>query len=444
MITNTRDHTGTSSGLARSVRVAAPVRILRSCLRSPARPAQRAQLHTTPGRHNDVAPAVETFTHEVSTPMVTRGSLPDNSWKPPKAPNVSSGLIQLGRSITQAKYLEYHLHGTSTLPWPVVWTTTQCLIYLPPSGRRSAFLQNRVHAVESWRVTRPEGIAMLVHVWDSLLHVGHEPNEAERSSLGDCSLGLRLSPSVFDVRTPIVDEDEDGDDGLSANDVVLKSSERSGVHLRMPPSSRPAAGTKRVVGPAGGSYPPLVTSWLVDSGCPLDLIDRSHIQGCTDSICDGSKVTLATANGDTESSEVLPLYLNKLKEKVQPHVLNSTPNVLSLGRRVIVDGYSFEWPAHSYSPWLVHPTTGEHIHLRVKDFVPYLEVAPNDAELREPWGHESWAAAPSLPRDDGTITNMENLLRAVDTTPVARLATAAPGPGGGCLLIFWGWLCRVS
>ena len=165
----------------------------------------------------------------------------------------------------------------------------------------------------------------------------------------------------------------------------------------------------------------------MDSGCPLDLIDRSHIQGCLDSVCDGSKVTLATANGDTVSSEVLPLYLNKLKEQVQPHVLDSTPNVLSLGRRVIVDGYSFEWPAHSHSPWLVHPTTGEHIHLKVKDFVPYLEVPPNDAELREPWDRQSWVAAPSLRRDDGTVTDMEDLLRAVDTTPVARSATAAPG-----------------
>jgi len=122
------------------------------------------------------------------------------------------------------------------------------------------------------------------------------------------------------------------------------------------------------------------------------------------------------------------MFLNKLKEYVKPHVLDSTPNVLSLGRRVIVDGYSFEWPAHSYSPWLVHPETGEKIHLRVKDFVPYLEVPPDDAELREPRDHDSWVAAPSSRVDANDTANMENLYRAFNATPAAR--PAVPGAGG--------------
>ena len=168
------------------------------------------------------------------------------------------------------------------------------------------------------------------------------------------------------------------------------------------------------------------------------------------SVCDGSKVTLATANGDTTSSEVLPLFLNKLNEHVQPHVLDSTPNVLSLGRRVIVDGCSFEWPAYSYEPMLTHPKTGERIDLEVRDFVPYLVVPPNDAELREPWTHSSWTAAPSTRREarpdwsGSLIADMERFHNAVDTTPVARatpvasdavpvdrVAQAAPGPGTG-------------
>ena len=124
------------------------------------------------------------------------------------------------------------------------------------------------------------------------------------------------------------------------------------------------------------------------------------------------------------------MFLNKLKEHVQPHILDSTPNVLSLGRRVIVDGYSFEWPARSHSPWLVHPTTGEKIHLEVRDFVPYLVVPPTDAELREPWTRDSWVAAPSLTREQH-VADMEDFQNAVDSTPVARTATAAPGPGTG-------------
>ena len=64
----------------------------------------------------------------------------------------------------------------------------------------------------------------------------------------------------------------------------------------------------------------------------------------------GARVRLATANGETIADQVLPLHLASLGEDVDPHVLASTPNVLSLGRRVVVDGYAFCWPAWSYSP----------------------------------------------------------------------------------------------
>ena len=120
------------------------------------------------------------------------------------------------------------------------------------------FKDNYVHRVEHWRVSRPEGIAVLGQIWGSMLHFGHEPDASERSSMGDSTLGVRLCPSVFDVYTPIVDEDEDADEGVGDNKVVTPSpsSDTSGVFLRMAPNSRPAVGTKRRVCPAGGSYPP--------------------------------------------------------------------------------------------------------------------------------------------------------------------------------------------
>ena len=63
-------------------------------------------------------------------------------------------------------------------------------------------------------------------------------------------------------------------------------------------------------------------------------------------------------------------------------MLESTPSALSLGRRVAIDGPAFFWPAWSYSPWLQHPTTGEKIELKVRDFVPYLDVPIGDAMPR--------------------------------------------------------------
>ena len=124
------------------------------------------------------------------------------------------------------------------------------------------------------------------------------------------------------------------------------------------PRSPRAAAAKRLG--IGDTEPhPLVRSWLVDSGCPLDLIDATDCAGCRDFIVDGPIVTLATANGDTVSSQALPLRVGRVDEVIRPHVLEETPNVLSLGRRVVEDGYSFWWEGHSMSPKLVHPTTGE-------------------------------------------------------------------------------------
>ena len=76
-------------------------------------------------------------------------------------------------------------------------------------------------------------------------------------------------------------------------------------------------------------------------GSPLDLIHRPDVSDCEGSIEQGKKVRLATANGETVSSEVLPLRLERLGEDILPYVLKSTPNVLSLGRRIIIDGFSF-------------------------------------------------------------------------------------------------------
>ena len=53
-----------------------------------------------------------------------------------------------------------------------------------------------------------------------------------------------------------------------------------------------------------------------------------------------------------------------------------------------MEGYAFFWPAWSYSPWLEHPSTGEKIWLKVRDFVPYLDVPDGDAIPRT-WEAES-------------------------------------------------------
>ena len=53
-------------------------------------------------------------------------------------------------------------------------------------------------------------------------------------------------------------------------------------------------------------------------------------------------------------------------------VLEETPNVLSLGKLVVEEGYSFEW-SHGKPPNLKSPDGTEHV-LVVLDMVPYIDV----------------------------------------------------------------------
>ena len=55
-------------------------------------------------------------------------------------------------------------------------------------------------------------------------------------------------------------------------------------------------------------------------------------------------------------------------------ILDSTPDVLSMGRRCMEDGYSFVWPAYSCSPQFQLPT-GEVLVCQVRGFIPYVDAS---------------------------------------------------------------------
>ena len=54
-----------------------------------------------------------------------------------------------------------------------------------------------------------------------------------------------------------------------------------------------------------------------------------------------------------------------------PRVCDSTPNVLSIGRRVVLEGFEFHWPRFSQQPYLITPA-GKHVYLEVDGYIPYL------------------------------------------------------------------------
>ena len=69
----------------------------------------------------------------------------------------------------------------------------------------------------------------------------------------------------------------------------------------------------------------------------------------------GIPILLATANNSVNGDKVVQQQIGKLGEAAEPYVLDSTPDVLSIGRRCVEEGYSFEWlpilvTAQNYAP----------------------------------------------------------------------------------------------
>ena len=91
-------------------------------------------------------------------------------------------------------------------------------------------------------------------------------------------------------------------------------------------------------------------------------------------------ISLVTANGSTEASEVADVKLSALPDPVHPYVLDHTPAVLSVGTRCVDQGYSFVWPANG-KPILVRPDD-KVVQLKIEGHVPILDdsckVYPKD------------------------------------------------------------------
>ena len=84
--------------------------------------------------------------------------------------------------------------------------------------------------------------------------------------------------------------------------------------------------------------------WLMDTGCGHDLIGRAKAKSLgVDIVKDDDEIVFQTANGSTSTSDVAKIVVDELDETVEPHVLDETPTVLSIGRRCMTMGYAFHW-----------------------------------------------------------------------------------------------------
>ena len=319
---------------------------------------------------SEAAPEVELYEVEEDCSLhrpfrATRRGLPD-AGQP--RPSWNSDRVT---AIARAAVLDEVVNLDAQPEYAVEWTDREAVVYMAPASHEVAFDENDlVITPPAIHLENMHALSALSRIWDE---VHHHPVDNVTDVMRDAAT-LVEAPVHFNI--------EDFRIGSTTVDVRSRMAARTPSLARPPtrPRSPRAAPAWRSGGGDASAVPtPLVTSWLIDSGCPLDLIDSADAAPCRSYVVKGPLVTLATANGDTDSRRVLPLQLQRLGESIRPYVLDETPNVLSLGRRVVEDGYDFAWDAHSMSPKLTKPHTGEVIQLTVKDFVPYLDVGNGDA-----------------------------------------------------------------
>ena len=149
--------------------------------------------------------------------------------------------------------------------------------------------------------------------------------------------------------------------------------------------------------------------WIVDSGCGHDLIGKDDIGG-NFNVQKAGELRFNTAGGKTTSNECVEIEVSVLNEKARPIILDSTPPVLSIGRRCMEKSYGFYWPPKS-RPYLVDPN-GKKIKLKVIGYIPYLidkatrdksrvEAVPSEKEV-------SSSASKDADAQQGPATNISD------------------------------------
>eukprot|EP00971_Amphidinium_carterae_P342557 6481900-Amphidinium_carterae.1 len=97
-------------------------------------------------------------------------------------------------------------------------------------------------------------------------------------------------------------------------------------------------------------------SWVIDSGAGCDLVGSDNISADESKNIVMSVARFSTANGETGTQKRVNCEVERINAIVNPHVLERCPAVMSLGRRVMQDGFSFHWTSDMpEEPTLVTP-----------------------------------------------------------------------------------------
>ena len=193
-------------------------------------------------------------------------------------------------------------HKATIFGWPMVWDTAgRCYLYTPrPNGvpHYDSDEDSNPH-----QMSREIGLQTIKDKFDKYLHLGCVPTESKKRTLTRQRL----------------------------NDVKLK---------------QPTVATNMTDKTSTGTSPaaPVATSHvrrrLVDSGSGYDLVCSTNVEHVRNMIKKSARpIALWTANGLTPAEKEIVLHINRLDMDICAFVLNSTPDVLSLGRHCAQHGF---------------------------------------------------------------------------------------------------------
>ena len=165
------------------------------------------------------------------------------------------------------------------------------------------------------------------------------------------------------------EQGEEGKDASRLADRIVEECRRIGIvderfRVDSREDSQPAASAQHCL-------PPVMRRWMIDSGCAMDLIAEADLtQDEKDMAIEAKKVRFNTANGNTTSKQEICMDIQGMPETMRIRMLESTPAVLSMGRRCMKMGYSFHWLAGA-NPVFVKPDSSL-IVLKVIGDIPYM------------------------------------------------------------------------
>ena len=116
-------------------------------------------------------------------------------------------------------------------------------------------------------------------------------------------------------------------------------------------------------------------------------------------------ITLSTASDLVSGDLVVRQQIAVFNEVVEPYILDSTPDVLSIGRRCVEGGYAFHWEPYSLAPTMITPD-GTIVTLVSRDCCPYIDdpepdcVNPAVAATQLKEKHVTWD--PAFATDDSS------------------------------------------